>query len=67
MLDQTSSDYQNPQAILDIYAPTKPDGNKTQLTNDYCRTNETEECKAEMCGSDAVTDEGKFLKQSDGE
>lgn len=67
MLEQTSGDYQNAPAILDISALTKQDDNKTQLGNDYCQTNSTEENKAEMCQSDTSAAEEKLLKRTDGE
>ncbi|XP_044031609.1 receptor-type tyrosine-protein kinase FLT3 isoform X2 [Siniperca chuatsi] len=62
MLDQTSSDYQNAPAILDISALTKQNENKTQSANDYCRTHATEESKA-----DTVAAEEKLLKSYDTE
>lgn len=64
MLDQTSSDYQNASAILDISALTKQSDIKTQSGNDYCRTHATEEIKAEVSDSDA---EEKLLKPSEPE
>ncbi|XP_026217646.1 receptor-type tyrosine-protein kinase FLT3 [Anabas testudineus] len=63
MLDQTLSDQQSAPAILDISALTKQE-NKTQLGNDYCQTNSTEESKA-MCQHSSS--EEKLLKLSDGE
>ncbi|XP_070784269.1 receptor-type tyrosine-protein kinase FLT3 [Enoplosus armatus] len=65
MLDQTSSDYQNPTTILDISALTKQNENKTQSANDYCRIHATEESKAEM--SDTVAIEEELLKPADTE
>ncbi|KAK2859471.1 hypothetical protein Q5P01_004091 [Channa striata] len=62
MLDQTSSDYQNASNILDIFALTKQDENKTQSSNDYCPTAATEVSKAEVCDSDNVAAEEKLLK-----
>ncbi|XP_067341837.1 receptor-type tyrosine-protein kinase FLT3 isoform X1 [Channa argus] len=67
MLDQTSSDYQNPPTILDISALTKQDENKAQSANDYCQTTATEVSKAEVCDSDSVAAEEKLLKPCDGE
>lgn len=66
MLDQTSSDYQNAPAILDISALTKQ-SEKTQSANDYCQTHATEEIKVEMSESDTVAAEEKLLKPSDAE
>ena len=65
MLDQTSSEYQNPSAILDISALTKQNENKT--ANDYCQTHATEESKAEVSDSDTVAAEEKLVKPSDTE
>ncbi|XP_031137920.1 receptor-type tyrosine-protein kinase FLT3 [Sander lucioperca] len=65
MLDQTSSEYQNPSAILDIFALTKQNENKT--ANDYCQTHATEESKAEVSDSDTVAAEEKLVKPSDTE
>ncbi|XP_042366502.1 receptor-type tyrosine-protein kinase FLT3 [Plectropomus leopardus] len=67
MLDQTSSDYQNAPAVLDISALTKQNENKTQSANDYCRTHTTDESKAEVSNSDAVADEEKLVKPSKAE
>ncbi|TDG97302.1 hypothetical protein EPR50_G00224420 [Perca flavescens] len=65
MLDQTSSEYQNPSAILVISALTKQNENKT--ANDYCQTHATEESKAEVSDSDTVAAEEKLVKPSDTE
>ncbi|KAF0028107.1 hypothetical protein F2P81_019194 [Scophthalmus maximus] len=68
VLDQTSSDYQNTQDILDISALANQDGNKTQAVNDYCGTRAAGESKVEMCDSDTTqAAEEKLLKPSDGE
>lgn len=67
MLDQTSSDYQNAPAILDISALTKQDKNKMQSANDYCRSHATEESKAEASDSDTAAAEEKLVKPSDTE
>ncbi|XP_070709307.1 receptor-type tyrosine-protein kinase FLT3 [Pempheris klunzingeri] len=67
MLDQTSSDYQNAPAILDISALTKQSESKMQSANDYCRTHATEENKGETSDSDTVDAEEKLLKPSDTE
>ncbi|XP_054478724.1 receptor-type tyrosine-protein kinase FLT3 [Anoplopoma fimbria] len=67
MLDQTDSDYQNAAAILDISALTTQNENKTQSTNDYCRTHATEESKAEVSDSDTVAAEEKLVKPPDTE
>lgn len=67
MLDQSSGDYQNAPAILDISALTKQGDNKTQSANDYCQTNSAEKTKAEICDSDTLATEKKLLKPSDGE
>lgn len=63
MPDQTSSEYQNAPAINDISALTKQSESKTQLTNDYHRTNATEESRTEMSETEAA--EEKLLKPSD--
>ncbi|XP_034718604.1 receptor-type tyrosine-protein kinase FLT3 isoform X1 [Etheostoma cragini] len=65
ILDQTSSEYQNPSAILDIFALTNLNENKT--ANDYCQTHATEESKAEVSDSDTVAAEEKLVKPSDTE
>ncbi|XP_059182503.1 receptor-type tyrosine-protein kinase FLT3 [Centropristis striata] len=65
MLDQTSSDYQNTAAIVDISALTKQ--NQTQSANDYCQTRATEENKAEVSESDTAAAEEKLVKSSDAE
>ncbi|KAL7373603.1 hypothetical protein ABVT39_010362 [Epinephelus coioides] len=67
MLDQTSSDYQNTAAVLDISALTKQSENKTQSANNYCQTHATEESEAEVSNSDAAAAEEKLVKPSDTE
>lgn len=68
MLDQTSSDYQNAAAILDISALTKLSDNKTQSANDYCQNHVSDESKVEMPESDTVAaKEEELLKPSDAE
>ncbi|KAM7390500.1 hypothetical protein PAMA_008586 [Pampus argenteus] len=62
MLNETSCDYQNAPAILDISALTKQNESMTQSANDYCRTPATEESKVEMCDSDTVEADEKLLK-----
>ncbi|KAM9337200.1 receptor-type tyrosine-protein kinase FLT3-like [Symphorus nematophorus] len=64
MLDQTSSDYQNAPAVLDISTLTKQNETKTQSSNDYCRTHATEESKVKMSESDTVAAEEELLKPS---
>lgn len=65
MPDQTSSEYKNTPAIIDISALTKQSESKTQLTNDYYRTNATEESRTEMSDTEAA--EEKLLKPPDTE
>ncbi|XP_068588440.1 receptor-type tyrosine-protein kinase FLT3 [Cebidichthys violaceus] len=67
MLDQTSSDYQNAAAILDISALTKQKENKNQSANDYCQTHATEESKAEVSDTDTVAADEKLVKPPDTE
>ncbi|XP_034427990.1 receptor-type tyrosine-protein kinase FLT3 isoform X1 [Hippoglossus hippoglossus] len=67
ILDQTSSDYQNAAAVLDISALARQEENKTQSRNDYCQTQAAQDSKAEMSDSDNVTAEEKPLKPSDTE
>ncbi|XP_008304578.1 receptor-type tyrosine-protein kinase FLT3 [Stegastes partitus] len=67
MLDQTSSDYQNAAAVLDICALAKRDENKTQSANDYCQNHVSEESKVEIPESDTVAAEEEPLKPSDTE
>ncbi len=66
MLDQTSSDYQNAAAILDISALTKQNKNQ-KSANDYCQTHAAEESKAETSDSDTVAAEEEPLKPPDAE
>ncbi|XP_047423750.1 receptor-type tyrosine-protein kinase FLT3-like isoform X2 [Mugil cephalus] len=64
MLNQDSSEYQNASAILDISSLTKhDDDDKTQAGNDYCKTNATEDSKAEVCDSVVVAAEEKEEKE----
>ncbi|KAG8009456.1 Receptor-type tyrosine-protein kinase FLT3, partial [Nibea albiflora] len=63
--DQTSSEYKNTPAIIDISALTKQSESKTQLTNDYYRSNASEESRTEM--SDTEGAEEKLLKPPDTE
>ncbi|KAE8279883.1 Receptor-type tyrosine-protein kinase FLT3 [Larimichthys crocea] len=65
MPDQTSSEYKNTPAIIDISALTKQSESKAQLTNDYYRTNATEESRTEMSDTEAA--EEKLLKPPDTE
>uniref|UniRef100_UPI0037E79CA3 receptor-type tyrosine-protein kinase FLT3 isoform X1 n=2 Tax=Semicossyphus pulcher TaxID=241346 RepID=UPI0037E79CA3 len=58
MLDQTSSDYMNAAAVLDISALAAQNEKKTQSVGDYCQTQLTEESKAA---------EEKLLKPCDAE
>ncbi|XP_056220441.1 receptor-type tyrosine-protein kinase FLT3 [Seriola aureovittata] len=67
MLDQTSNDYHNAPADLDISALAQQDENKTQSANDYCRTRATEESKAETSDLDTEAAEEKLVKPSDRE
>ncbi|XP_034999020.2 receptor-type tyrosine-protein kinase FLT3 [Hippoglossus stenolepis] len=67
ILDQTSSDYQNAAAVLDISALARQEENKTQSRNDYCQTQAAQDSKAEMSDSDNVAAEEKPLKPSDSE
>ncbi|XP_008306226.2 receptor-type tyrosine-protein kinase FLT3 [Cynoglossus semilaevis] len=57
MMDQTSSEYQNAPATLEILAKEKT----AQSLNDYCSTHETKENKAEVFD----TAEEKLLKKCD--
>lgn len=64
MLNESSCDYQNAPAILDISFLTKQNESKMQSANDYCQTHATEESKAEVCDSDTVETDEKLLKNS---
>ncbi|TKS87749.1 Receptor-type tyrosine-protein kinase FLT3 [Collichthys lucidus] len=65
MPDQTSSEYKNTPAVIDISALTKQSESKTQVTNDYYRTSATEESRTEMSDTEAA--EEKLLKPPDTE
>eukprot|EP00064_Thunnus_orientalis_P008696 superscaffoldBa00001055_g8719 len=64
MLNESSCDYQNAPAILDISFLMKQSESKMQSANDYCQTHATEESKAEVCDSDTVESDEKLLKNS---
>ncbi|KAM4534312.1 receptor-type tyrosine-protein kinase FLT3-like isoform 2-T2 [Odontesthes bonariensis] len=64
MIDQTSSDYQNAQTILDVSALTKQEDRKAPPVNDYCRAYSTEESKAGESNLVAVAVEEELLKPS---
>ncbi|XP_020500910.2 receptor-type tyrosine-protein kinase FLT3 [Labrus bergylta] len=65
MIEQTSTIYQNAADVLDISALTTRDKNNTQSAKDYCRTQPTEDSKAES--PDAEAAEEKLLKTFDTE
>ncbi|KAI3355261.1 hypothetical protein L3Q82_018115 [Scortum barcoo] len=64
MLDQTSSNYQNASAILDISTLTKQSESQ-KSANDYCQTHVTEESEEQTSELDTVVIEEKPLKPSD--
>ncbi|KAM6971586.1 receptor-type tyrosine-protein kinase FLT3-like [Tautogolabrus adspersus] len=65
IIEQTATVYQNAADVLDISALTTRDKNNTQSANDYCRTQPTEDSKAES--PDAEAAEEKLLKTFDTE
>lgn len=63
MLDQTSRDYQNTSAIVEICMLTKQ--NESKAANNYCQTHATEESKEGISESDTVAAEEQLLKPSE--